>query len=345
MSERRGPSRRSFLLSAGALAVGAPVAAQPGPRRRPPPPFARTADRARSLGQLNALVIAQGGEVVLAEAFRGPPVERAVNVKSVSKTIVAALLGAALDRGEVAGVDATLGELVPELIPADADPRVASITLEDLVTLRAGLERTSGAGYGAWVSSGNWVGYALSRPMVASPGERMLYSTGSTHVLGAALAKATGASLLAQARGRFGEPLGIEIPAWTRDPQGFYLGGNEMALSPLALLRFGEMVRQGGAWEGRRVLSPKWIAASVEPRTRSPFSGLAYGYGWFIGRADGRPMHLARGFGGQVLAIIPDLGLTVVVTSDPTRPARSEGYFGELMGLIDGVIVPEAAQA
>ena len=211
------------------------------------------------------------------------------------------------------------------------------------MTLRAGLEPTSGPRYGAWVSSRDWVGFALERPMVASPGGRMLYSTGSSHVLGAALAEATGESLLAQARERLGRPLGIEIPSWARDPQGYYLGGNEMALSPLGLVAFGEMVRNGGVHEGAAVLGADWVAASLRPRTRSPFSGLDYGYGWFLGRAGGRRFALARGYGGQVLCIVPELALTVAITSDPTQPARSEGYFGDLMALIGGTLLPEAA--
>jgi CubicO group peptidase (beta-lactamase class C family) len=268
-----------------------------------------------------------------------------VNVKSVSKTVVAALTGAAIDRGEIEGLEATLGDVIPDLIPASADPRVAGITLADLITMQAGLDRTSGPNYGAWVSSPDWVGYALGQPFVATPGERMLYSTGSFHVLGAALSRATGRSLLDLARAWLGVPLGIEIPAWTRDPQGYYLGGNEMALSPEALLRFGEMYRRGGAWQQAQVLSPEWVSASFVPRTRSPFSGLDYGYGWFLGRARGHRIALARGYGGQVICIVPDLGLTAAITSDPTRPARSGGYFGDLLRLIADGIVPAAEAA
>ena len=151
---------------------------------------------------------------------------------------MATLLGIAIDKGAVPSVDASLGQIATRLIPAAADPRVRAITLEDLVTLRAGLDRTSGPNYGQWVSSRNWVADALSRPIVAEPGGPMLYSTGSTHVLGAALTQATGRSLLDLARDWLGRPLEIQIPPWTRDPQGFYMGGNEMALSPRALARF-----------------------------------------------------------------------------------------------------------
>ncbi len=329
--------RRTLLVSLAGAAAGSPVAAQPadGPAGVADP-WAPVLDRARGLDQLHALIVAQDGAPLVEEAVRGPALDRPVNVKSVSKTIVAALLGVAIDRGDLAGVDVTLGEVIPGLIPPGADPRVAGVTLEDLVTLRAGLARTSGAAYGAWAASPDWIAYALGEPMVAEPGSRMVYSTGSTHVLGVALAEATGETLLVQARTRLGDPLGIEIPAWTRDPQGRYLGGNQMALSPRALLAFGEMIRNNGRAGGSQVLSEDWIATSLQPRTRSPFSGLEYGYGWFLGRVgpSGPEVAMARGFGGQLVAVVPERRLTVVVTSDPTRPAPSAGYFGDLLALL-----------
>ena len=208
--------------------------------------------------------------------------------------------------------------------------------MEDLVTLRAGLERTSGANYGTWVSSPNWLADALTRPMVATPGTRMLYSTGSTHILGAALSEATGQSLLSQARGRLGDPLGIAIPAWTRDPQGYYLGGNEMALRPTAALEIATLLRDGGVFKGERVVSESWIAASITPRARSPWSGLSYGYGWFLSRSG---YALGRGYGGQIIAAHKGRDLAVAITSDPTLPARSGGYFGDLMRLLEGPVL------
>lgn len=327
-------TRRLFLSGATALSAF-PAGARSGK-------WETIADHARSLDQCHALVVQRDGKTVLSEAFRGPSIGSVVPVKSVSKTIVAALTGAALSRGEIPSLDATLADLAPRLIPGGADPRVGDITIEHLLTMQAGLERTSGANYGEWVSSGNWVSNALARPFVAEPGSRMLYSTGSFHVLGAVLSELSGQSLLSLARDRLGRPLKIDIPAWTRDPQGRYLGGNEMALSVPAMVRFGELYLNGGRWGGTQVLTSDWVARSLRPRTRSPFSGLSYGYGWFIGAARGHAYALARGYGGQVICIVPDLGLSIAITSDPTRPARSGGYFGDLMALIEGSIIPTA---
>jgi CubicO group peptidase (beta-lactamase class C family) len=117
------------------------------------------------------------------------------------------------------------------------------------------------------------VAHALSRPFVDAPGGGMLYSTGSSHLLSAILTRASGRSTLDLARDWLGEPLGIGFPPWDRDPQGVYLGGNNMALSPRELLRFGELYRQGGELDGRRILSEAWVETSWTPRTRSVFSG------------------------------------------------------------------------
>jgi CubicO group peptidase (beta-lactamase class C family) len=78
---------------------------------------------------------------------------------------------------------------------------------------------------------------------------------------------------------------GFTINAWSRDPQGIYLGGNEMAMTPRSLLAFGELYCCGGVTaSGERVISKEWIKESWTPRTRSRFTGHGYGYGWFITR-------------------------------------------------------------
>ena len=324
-------SRRTLAAMLAALPLATPALAQDR--------LAALDDRIDGLDQLRTLLVLRDGQEALARTKGSFRLDRPANIKSVSKSVVAALLGAAIDRGVIPSVHATLADVAPNLIPANADPRVAAITLEDLVTLRGGTERTSGANYGGWVSSPNWIADALSRPLVAEPGAQFLYSTGSTHVLGAAIATAADRSLLTLARDWLGTPLGIEIAAWTRDPQGYYLGGNEMTLTPRAMATFGELYRTGGG----DVLSEDWIAESWTPRTRSPFSRHDYGYGWFLARAGEHRIAYARGYGGQMIYVVPDLALTVAITSDPTRPARSAGYGGALNRLLADGIIPAIA--
>ncbi len=333
-------TRRNALgFAAGALLLGAAGPVVASLRRGN---LSELGDFGRRNARVRSMIVAHHGSVRFAETFRGPGPDDPVNVKSISKTLVAALTGAAIDRDVIAGVETRLGEVMPDLIPPTADRRVYDITVADLLTMQAGLERTSGRNYGGWVASDNWVADALSRPFVAEPGAGMLYSTGSYHLLGVALARASGRSLLALAREWLGGPLGVAVPAWTRDPQGYYMGGNEMALSPNALLRFGEMIRNGGRWRDAQVLSADWVARSWTVRTRSPFSGDDYGYGWFLRSAHGYRYGYGRGFGGQLLYVVPSLGITAVMTSDPTRRAFSRGYVGDLHALLEDVIIPAA---
>ncbi len=289
--------------------------------------------------RLKATVISLRGETIFAEAFRGPPVNRAVNIKSVSKSVVAALLGAARYRSVIQSLDQTLEELTPGLLPKNADERVRKLTLTDLVTMRAGLQRTSGANYGVWVNSNNWIQHVLTRPFVDEPGGRMLYSTGDTHVLGAVLSELTGRSLHSLANDWLGKPLNIAFPAWTRDPQGYFLGGNEMALSPLHLVKLGELYLNNGLVNDQRVFDENWVSDTFTPRTRSLFSGDGYGYGWFLRPMAGLPAAYARGYGGQVVHVIPDLQLTVAITSNTSQRARSNGYMTTLHELVERLVV------
>lgn len=324
---------RLYLLGLLALLPLEPAAAALADDRRE-----SIVERASTLPRSHSLLVAIDGDTVIDEGFRGHGTNETANIKSLSKTLISALVGAAIDRGVIESVDQPMVELLGDRVPANIDPRVNNITVGNLLSMQAGLERTSGGNYGAWVASSNWVADALERPFVAEPGGRMLYSTGNSHLLSAALTEATGRSTLALARDWLGDPLGIAIPPWTRDPQGIYFGGNEMGLTPQALLRFGEMIRQRGRYGGQTVLSSDWIKRSWQPRTRSFFNGDDYGYGWFITRIAGQPVYYGWGYGGQLLYVVPSRAMTVVMTSDPTPPSNGSAYLEKVEALIADLI-------
>lgn len=339
----RGLVRTAGLVTA--LAVSGPAAASAMDRAFDPVLLDRAVETAGSLQRLNTLIVARDGEIAFERAFRGPAPDVPVNVKSVAKSVVSALVGAAISRSLIEGPDQPIGELIGAHIPEGADPAVAGVTVGNLLSMQSGLDRTSGRNYGRWVASPDWVAHALSRPFVAAPGGRMLYSTGNFHLLSAILTRASGRDTRALAIEWLGAPLDIRIPEWDRDPQGIYFGGNNMLLSPRALLRFGELYRLGGEIDGKRVLLESWIAESWTPRTRSPFSGDAYGYGWFLRAVGDHVAAYARGFGGQFVIVVPSLEMTVVVTSDTTTRLRVDGYGDELWSLVADMLVPAAERA
>lgn len=319
---------------AGGTASSIEVEAAPGDRQSLSDRLRALRYDALRLKRLRSLVVMHKAQLVFAEAFSGPPLKSAVNIKSVSKSLVAALVGCAIERGVIPNVSMTLGEAIADLLPARADPRVASLTVENLLTMQAGLQRTSGPNYGTWVASDDWVRYVLSRPFVAEPGGRMLYSTGDWHVLGALLSRLSDASLLELSREWLGKPLDIDFAPWTRDPQGRFMGGNEMSLSPFHMARFGELYRLGGVWNEQQVMSDNWVAQSFTARTRSPYSGDDYGYGWFLRQTGDTGFAYARGYGGQFIHVLPAERMTVAMTSDWSRSARGGVYTEQLHALV-----------
>lgn len=259
----------------------------------------------------------------------------------MSKTIVATLAGMALDRAVLSGVDQPLADIMPELVPSSADPRVRKLTVAQLLTMQAGLEPTSGPNYGRWVESPNWIAFALGRPFVTEPGERMLYSTGSYHVLGAALAGPQAEPARAHAR-LARRSSRHRHPALDTRSAGFLHGRQQhgaLAARPVPVRRDVAEQRPLAGIEGpEHGLDRNLMAAA---RTL-PFSGDDYGYGWFLTEARGRAVAYARGYGGQMVYVVPSLGLTVVVTSDPTRPARSGRYISDLYSILADDIIPAA---
>jgi CubicO group peptidase (beta-lactamase class C family) len=279
---------------------------------------------ASELPRLRSLVVSRRGDIVLERYFNGARATQPANIKSASKSIISALVGIAIARGHLKGLDQPISDFFPELAN-DPDPVKRSITIEDLVTMRSGLESTSGRNYGAWVQSPNWVRYVLNRPMRAEPGTRVEYSTGSSHLLSAILTKATKTSTWQFAQAELAKPLGFSLARWPADPQGIYFGGNEMLMTPRQMLAFGELFARGGRVADRQIVPKAWIDWSFVPRGRSRWgSDREYGGGWWIRELAGRPAYYAWGYGGQFIFVVPSLDMVIVTTSrsDVARDRR-----------------------
>jgi CubicO group peptidase (beta-lactamase class C family) len=209
--------------------------------------------------------------------------------------------------------------------------------------MRSGLESTSNVNYGRWVQSRNWVAHALSRPLLDQPGGPMIYSTGNSHLLSAILTQATGMSTFDFAQRYLAGPLGAPMRPWLRDPQGIYLGGNEMHWTPRGMLAFGELYLNGGRAGERRIISEGWIRESLRPRTNSRWSGRAYGYGWWIDRLAGRDTFYAWGHGGQFIFVVPEVKTVVAITSVPTPDEARRAHQRAIYDLMEQDLIPAAA--
>jgi CubicO group peptidase (beta-lactamase class C family) len=317
------------------------VCAIPAAGQRDTQPLEVEAVRATAaqMPRLHSLLVSQHGKPVFEYYAKGAGPARVANVKSVSKSIISALVGIAIDRRILEGVEQPIGRFFPELTK-DPDPRKARITVEDLLTMRSGLESTSFDNYGAWVRSRNWVTYVLNQPLVSEPGTTMEYSTGSTHLLSAMLTRATKGSTWAFLQESLGKPLGFTFSRWPRDPQGIYFGGNDMLLTPRQMLAFGQLYLNRGRVGDRQIVPAQWVDASCTPRGRSRFNpDQTYGYGWWIRDFAGRQGCFAWGYGGQYIMLFRDLNLVVVITSSTAVSDERRDHRQQIFELVERLIL------
>jgi CubicO group peptidase (beta-lactamase class C family) len=341
------PRLALVALVVAALIASRGAAAQVSPPGQAASPAAATIDLqgAAALPQLRSLLVSWRGQLAAEYYARGVRAGAPANVKSASKSIIAALVGIAIERRLIPGVQTPITTWFPEL-RRDPDRRKLAITVEDLLTMRAGLEPTSGPNYGAWVRSRNWVGYALARPLVSEPGTDMEYSTGSSHLLSAILTKASGGSTWQFAQAALARPLGFSLAPWPRDPQGIFFGGNEMLLTPKQMVAIGELYLHEGRAHDRQIVPAAWVAASCVPRTASVFdASRRYGYGWWIQEFRGGTACFAWGYGGQYIMVFKDLDLVVTATSSTGVSDERHSHRRQLFDLIETQVLAPVARA
>ncbi|MFT2099353.1 serine hydrolase domain-containing protein [Marinomonas sp. 2405UD66-6] len=295
---------------------------------------------AESFSNIKTVHIAHKGKLVWAKAYNGADIKAVANIKSASKSVMSAIVGMAIDRGVIDGVDQAVVSLLKDQLPENFDPRLEEIRVGHLLSMQAGLERTSGRNYGRWVVSDNWVKTALSWPFVEEVGGDMQYSTANTHLLSAIVMRKSGRHTYRLAN-QWLKGSGVRIQSWETDPQGIPMGGNQVGMTPSSLLAFGELYRRGGVTQsGKRLISEQWIEESWTPRTHSRFHRGQYGYGWFIQTFAGEQGYYGWGYGGQMIYVFPDLELTVTITSDENLPSGRTGYRDLLHSMVSADIIP-----
>jgi CubicO group peptidase (beta-lactamase class C family) len=308
--------------------------------------FADALEEASRMPRIRSLLISHDGRLVLEEYFNGMNPRRTTNVKSVSKSILSALVGIAIAEGHIDSVDQPIADYYADRLVSADNRGKRNITVGNLLSMQAGLETTSFYNYGAWVLSDDWVGFALDRPVLSPPGTRMHYSTGNTHLLSDIITRATGQSTLEFAREALAKPMGITLVAWPQDPNGIYFGGNNMELTPRQMLRFGELYLNDGRIGGQQIVPAEWVNLSLEPRVRSSRNlERQYGYGWWIRDMAGIPTAYAWGYGGQFILVAKALDLVVVTTSSSQPGDTRRRHIRALYDLLEDKIVAPASTA
>jgi len=313
--------------------------------------------RARTGHLIHSIVIARHGKLVFEKYFDGlshptwgeKPMsfgpETADCLSSVTKSFTATLLGVAIQRKCVGGVNSRVFDYFPSLADLDVGSK-RGMTLRDLVTMRSGLQWDESSypltdarnDLTAWLrraasTSTDPARDLLARPMAALPGAVFNYAGADPNLLGNAIQRACGMRLDQYAREVLFDPLGVHDDWWWIFPSGFVYASGDLALRPRDMVKLGQLYLQDGVWNGERVLPPGWVAAATASVSsfdtyRASDGIVGYGYGWWtLTDAYGARAYEAWGWGGQYIVVMPEHDMVVALTAGSYwSPAWKNGH-------------------
>ena len=275
----------------------------------------QAADELENRPYVNSLQIFRHGSLVLERYYHGSEIEDSNNVHSSSKSIIATLVGLALEQGHIQSLDQELHTFLPVYFKDIDDPSKRDITLRHLLTMSAGFQWEEDYSEYQIQQEEDWLKAILDLPLAHEPGEAFNYCTGQSHLMSAVLTQATGMSTCEFAHQNLFLPLGIVAEHWGRDPQGYFSGGCNVYLTPRELAKFGLLALNQGRWGDTQVVPAEWMAESTE-RHIGAGGNWYYGYYWWLVTLGGYDLRIAWGYGGQLIYVVNDLDLVVVVTTN-----------------------------
>lgn len=294
-----------------------------------------TAIRGGEFKKIGSILAARHGKLVYEGYFDGSDATAPRDTRSATKSITDILVGIAIEKGLLSGVDAPILPFFSDKQPVqNPDPRKAKITVEDFLTMSSLLECNDWNEF----SRGNeermyimedWIRFTLDLPIKGFPswekkpseapyGRSFSYCTAGVTTLGGVLERATKTPVPEFAAKNLFAPLGIQKAEWQFSSLGLALTGGGLRLQTRDLVKLGQLYLNGGVWNGSRIVSERWVKTSTQPHARID-EQTEYGYLWWLksfkSGEKSYPAFFMTGNGGNKVLVFPGLDMVVVLTS------------------------------
>ncbi|MBG9945447.1 serine hydrolase [Brevibacillus formosus] len=279
---------------------------------------------------INGIVIVRNGYLAHESYYHGYGPEDRHHVASVTKSILSALIGIAIEERFIKNVDQKVLDFFPEDASDHTDKQKQAITIRHLLTMTAPYP------FEDWhepldkmCMQSDWVKYTLD--MLGQGGKigAFKYSTAGAHLLSAILTRSTGKSTREFANERLFTRIGMEeipdyemkafafedlfgkdVRGWIKDPNNNSTGGWGLTLTPRDMARFGWLYLNRGCWGNHQIIPEAWIDESTAMNPNQ------YGYLWWLREEDGVFAYAALGDGGNVICCFPEKNLVVAIASE-----------------------------
>lgn len=246
-------------------------------------------------------------------------------LQSVTKTITSVIVGVAVTRGDFPSLDTPILTWFDTAHVANVDARKRRLTVRHLLSMTAGIDWNENLPYidprnsaVEMEASYDWVSYVINRPMAEEPGATFNYNSGATELVAHIFRQATGTDIEEYASRYLFAPLGIRNWYWKRTPAGVVDTEGGLYLDAADLARIWYLFLQQGRWQGKTIVSPKWVEESVAPRVQvgPSTTGPRYGLAWWLYRNPRDSSDFVwggSGFGGQLPVAFPRDDLLIVI--------------------------------
>jgi len=279
---------------------------------------------------LRGLLVIVNGRLVAEGYFNDGTIDQTARLQSVTKSFTSALVGIALEQGLLTDVDQKMLEFYPEIAGQITDPRKETITIRQLMQMRAGYpwEETH-PDLWAGLLSGHYPPLIEAFPLIADPGTEFHYSNLTSNWLGIIVDRASGVNLKTYAEEHLFAPLGIEPGDWGMDAEGHNNGCGDLHLRIRDAAKFGLLYLNDGEYQGEQIIPAQWVDASLQAYTQDAhreisgkkvgryFGEIGYGYQWWSATIGDHHVDYAAGHGGQLIVLLDALDMVIVTTAYP----------------------------
>ena len=285
------------------------------------------------------ITVLRDGKEVYCDCWNDYKKTDCTHVMSVTKSIIALLVGIAIDKREIVSTEDKVLEYFPDYEVKRGEKTIYDVTIEHLLTMRAPY-KGKGDPWTKVCTSGKWTEASLDflggKKGITGEFE---YRTVCLHILSGILYKATGMKTVDYANRYLFGPLGItehsnyyamsaeehrqftleKLPkenVWFADPEGLGTPGYGLCMSAEDMAKIGQLCLNRGIWNGERIISEEWIRRMTEPRAVDSkyFRGMQYGYLWWIIHPE-KKIYAAIGNSGNVIYVNPEEEIVVAVSS------------------------------
>ena len=300
---------------------------------------------------MKSIVVSKNDTIVKEQYFNSSGPNVAHDVRSVTKTVTALLIGIAIDKEYIASVEEEIGQHLSPIV-GSISPEKSQLKIKYLLTMSSGLEWYEWGNYGSnnnneynnWWNSSDQITYLLNRNLGYTPGSYFNYNSAGSHLLSIIVSQASGMNTEDFAKQFLFEPLGITFSNWRKDKRGCNNGAAGLFLTPYDMQKIGSLLLSKGLFKNKRIVSAKWIdemsKSHISTRDANSFAN-GYGYQTWLWKDGVNSYFDAMGYGGQFILVVPDKKLVISAACDlPSSSSTADSNWYTIMNTIHNSIIP-----